>query len=103
MSFLLGSILLYFFFTNFVSVIDYSLYLGCPKTQYSIITICRKSVENFAAFARMECHLESIQTTLKTPMNCFLTIEIPKKDFKHIKTQYNFAQFIVHIIYKIKN
>ena len=71
MSFLLGSILLYFFFTNFVSVIDYSLYLGCPKTQYSIITICRKSVENFAAFARMECHLESIQTTLKTPMNCF--------------------------------
>ena len=87
-----------------MSVIDYSLYLGCPKTQYSIITICRKSVENFAAFARMECHLESIQTTLKTPMNFFLTNEIlKKKDFKHFRTQYNFAQLIVQIINKIKD
>ena len=68
--FLVCSILLYFFFYKFC--VRYRLKsLVCPKTQYSIITICRESVENFAAFARMECHLESIQTILKTPMNCF--------------------------------
>ena len=102
MSFLLGSILLYFFFTNFVSVIDYivfSLSENAVQYNYNLPRICRK----FCSFCKNGMSFRINSDNFKDTHELFLTIEIPKKNFKHIKTQYNFAQLIVQIINKIKN